>query len=75
MGAPAKKEGGMTSIERANHNLQKGMHDMQPALKTLGVAFAAAGVASLQGMTLAIEKEKARNPAFARSMAALAKRR
>ena len=75
MGRLAKRESDMPSIERANHNLEKGMRDMQPALKSLGAAFAAAGVASLQGITLAIEKEKARNPAFARSMAALAKRR
>lgn len=63
----------MTPTERANYNLEQAARDMQPALKTLGAAFAAAGVASLQGMTRAIEKEKARNPAFARSMAALQK--
>jgi len=63
----------MTPMERANYNFEQVARDMQPALETLGAAFAAAGVASLQGMTRAIEKEKARNPAFARSMAALQK--
>lgn len=64
----------MTPIERANYNFEQAARDMQPALKTLGAAFAAAGAASLQGMTRAIEKEKARNPAFARSMAALSEK-
>lgn len=65
----------MSPIDRANYKFEHAARDMQPALKTLGAAFAGAGVALLQGMTRAIEKEKARNPAFARSLAALSERR